>query len=64
MQKSFKAALLSALIYPGAGHFALKKHLIGAIFAGVFSVSLLLTLQEVYAMAQCIANDIVNTRRC
>ena len=62
MQKSFKAALLSALIYPGAGHFALKKHLIGAIFAGVFSVLLLLTLQEVYAMAQCIANDIVNTR--
>jgi hypothetical protein len=58
MKQNIKAALLSALIYPGAGHFALKKTLIGCIFAGVFSVLLIFTLQDVYAMAQCIANDI------
>ena len=41
MNKSIKAALLSALVFPGAGHIFLKKYisgvvLIGASFAGIY----------------------------
>ncbi len=60
MKQDLKAALLTAIVYPGAGHFSLKKHLIGAIFAGVFSVLLILTFQDIFAIAQCTANEIVN----
>ncbi|WP_405597894.1 MULTISPECIES: hypothetical protein [unclassified Pseudoalteromonas] len=60
MKTDLKAALLTAVVYPGAGHFSLKKHLIGAIFAGVFSVLLILTLQDIFAIAQCTANEIVS----
>jgi len=43
MKKSIKAALLSALILPGAGHFFLKKPIIGCVlsviaFAGLYSI--------------------------
>ena len=48
MKANLKAALLTAIIYPGAGHFSLKKHLIGAIFAGVFSVLLILTMTIIF----------------
>lgn len=60
MNKQIKAALLTAVIYPGAGHFSLKKHLVGAIFASVFTVLLILTLQDIFAIAQCTANEIVS----
>jgi hypothetical protein len=33
MKKSTKAVLLSALVFPGAGHFFLKKRISGAIIA-------------------------------
>ena len=35
MKKSTKAALLSALIFPGSGHIYLKKYMAGALLAGV-----------------------------
>ncbi len=35
MKKSVKAALFSALVFPGSGHFLLKKHLQGAVLAGI-----------------------------
>lgn len=60
MKKDLKAALLTAVIYPGAGHFSLKKHLIGSIFAGVFSILLILTLKDIFAIAQCTANELVS----
>jgi hypothetical protein len=34
MTRSMKAVLLSALVFPGAGHFYLKKRLAGAILVG------------------------------
>ena len=34
MNKSTKAALLSALVFPGSGHFFLKKKAVGIILAG------------------------------
>lgn len=55
-----KAALWSAIVYPGAGHFALKKYLIGCIFAGVFTVLLFMTLGDIMAIAQCSANEILS----
>jgi K+-transporting ATPase c subunit len=35
MKKSTKAALLSALVFPGAGHIYLKKYLTGSALIGV-----------------------------
>ncbi|WP_024610729.1 hypothetical protein [Pseudoalteromonas sp. TB64] len=60
MKQDIKAALLTAVVYPGAGHFFLKKRLIGAIFSGVFSLLLILTLKDIFAIAQCTANEIVS----
>ena len=35
MSHAMKAALFSAFIFPGSGHFLLKKHVRGALLAGV-----------------------------
>lgn len=35
MKQSVKAALFSAFVLPGSGHFLLKKHIQGALFSGV-----------------------------
>ena len=40
MSKSTKAALLSALLFPGTGHFFLKKHILGVVLAGTALVAL------------------------
>ncbi len=34
MNKPMKAALLSAFVFPGVGHFLLKKYIPGAVLAG------------------------------
>lgn len=44
MKRSIKAALISALVFPGLGHIYLKKYLVGAFLlfvagASVYSVS-------------------------
>jgi hypothetical protein len=43
MHKATKAALISALIFPGCGHFYLKRKLRGAVFA-LFSAGCLYVL--------------------
>ncbi len=40
MKKHTKAALLSTFIFPGVGHFLLKKHIQGALLAGTALVAL------------------------
>ena len=35
MKQSLKAALFSAFVLPGSGHFLLKKHVQGALLSGV-----------------------------
>lgn len=35
MKKSTKAALLSTLVFPGAGHIYLKKHIVGILLGGI-----------------------------
>ncbi|GAC20229.1 hypothetical protein [Paraglaciecola arctica] len=54
MHKATKAALISALVFPGCGHFYLKSKLRGAVFT-LFSVGCLYVLLT-YAVQ--IANDI------
>jgi hypothetical protein len=60
MKLGHKAILLSVIVYPGLGHFTLKKKLIGLIFVCAFSVLLLLTLHDIFALAQCVANDVIS----
>ncbi len=60
MKKSIKAALLSALVYPGVGHFFLKKSLMGVIFAGVFSIPLYFVISEIIAKAETIVDQITS----
>jgi hypothetical protein len=40
MKKATKAVLLSAFVFPGAGHLYLKKYLLGSILAGVSLVGI------------------------
>ena len=54
MHKATKAALISALAFPGCGHFYLKRKLRGAVFT-LFSVG---CLYVVITYAINIANDI------
>ena len=46
MNKSIKAALLSAFVFPGVGHFFLKKHIAGTVLAGSTLVSLYLVISN------------------
>jgi len=60
MKKSIKAALLSALVLPGAGHFFLKKQLTGMLlailaFAGLYSI-----ISTTLERAQRIADKILS----
>ncbi len=52
MSKSLKAVLLSALVFPGIGHFSLKKPLQGSILSGITIVCLYLLLSAVVDIAQ------------
>ena len=51
MKKSLKAVLVSALIYPGLGHFIFKKYVVGIAFIISFSIPLLLLIQGMLAKA-------------
>jgi len=60
MNKSSKAVLLSALVFPGAGHFYLKKKITGGIllvaaFFGLYSI-----VAMIMERAQLIADKIVS----
>ncbi len=52
MAKSVKAALFSALIFPGSGHFLLKKHIRGFLFTAVSIVCVYALLSTAIEKAQ------------
>ena len=52
MRKSLKAALLSALVFPGAGHFLLKKPVQGILLSGMAVICLYFLLTAVVKIAQ------------
>jgi hypothetical protein len=58
MNKPVKAALLSALIIPGAGHFFLKRTLSGVVLAGVAVVALYVLVSSVVERALELVNKI------
>jgi hypothetical protein len=58
MKKSIKAALLSAFVYPGVGHFYLKKNLIGTIFVCAFTLPLYFIILEIIEKAEHIVEKI------
>ena len=60
MTPSSKAALLSALVFPGSGHFYLKKHIVGALLAGISLVCIYLLISTVMEAAQVISLKIEN----
>ncbi|MCP4769699.1 MAG: hypothetical protein GY875_25995 [Gammaproteobacteria bacterium] len=55
MTPALKATLISALVFPGGGHFYLKKHFAGALLAGISLVCLYLLLSTAMEAAQLIA---------
>ncbi|SHK14431.1 hypothetical protein SAMN05216369_0657 [Marinobacter antarcticus] len=55
MSKSLKAVLLSALVFPGIGHFSLKKPLQGSILSGITIVCIYFLLAAVVDIAQELA---------
>jgi len=55
-----KAALLSALVFPGAGHFYLKKFVSGAVLAIAALGSVYMLVSNALERAQLIADKIVN----
>lgn len=58
MNKPIKAALLSALVFPGAGHIFLKKKFRGIAFAGISFVCLYVLVAEIFKGAMQIAEKI------
>ena len=52
MSKSLKAALLSALVFPGSGHFMLRKHVAGVFLAGVSAICVYVFLSTALEIAQ------------
>ena len=52
MNKSLKAALLSALVFPGVGHFSLKKPIQGVLLSGVSIICLYFLITTSVDIAQ------------
>jgi hypothetical protein len=58
MKKPLKAALFSALIFPGAGQLLLKKYISATYFAAFFGVGLYLLFSNLFARAQDIIDKV------
>jgi len=58
MRKSIKAALYSGLVFPGTGHFSLKRYQRGMIFFAPTMLSLLLLIHYSLGKAYAIADQI------
>lgn len=60
MKRAIKAALMSAFVFPGTGHFYLKKYTMCAIFAFTFSIPLYFIVSEIAAKAEHVVEQIKN----
>lgn len=58
MRKSIKASLLSALVFPGVGHFFLKKYIAALLLIATTSLSLFWLLANLVERALKIAEQI------
>ncbi|VAW70173.1 hypothetical protein MNBD_GAMMA10-2762 [hydrothermal vent metagenome] len=57
---AIKAALLSGLVFPGAGHFYLKKHLMGLVLTICSLGATYYIFSDVFARARAISEKIQN----
>ena len=55
MSRALKAALLSALVFPGIGHFSLKQKVQGTLLSGIAIVCLYFMLTSIVEIAQQIS---------
>lgn len=53
-----KSALLSAFVFPGTGHFYLKRHITGAVLAGTAFIALYFMITTALERAQQIVDKI------
>jgi hypothetical protein len=60
MKKSVKAALMSALIVPGAGHLYLRRHLMGGVLVGATLIALYILVSSALEKAQAITDKILS----
>ena len=59
MTKSTKAVLLSALLFPGSGHFYLKKPIMGSVLTIISIVCLYFFTVSVFSLAKAISDKIL-----
>jgi hypothetical protein len=60
MDKSIKAALLSAFVFPGAGHLYLKKYVSAVVLAGAAFVPLYWLVSKTVEMTLAISDKILS----
>ena len=58
MSKATKAALLSALVFPGTGHFLLKRYITGVVLAATSFAALYLLIAKAVEKALLISEKI------
>ena len=58
MKRSVKAALLSGLVFPGLGHFVLRRPLRGAVFMLPMLLAMVYLLRRVLQLADAILTDL------
>jgi len=59
MKQSYKAALFSALVYPGSGHLMLKQYPMGLLLAGTATGCLGVLVFRAFAIAGTISDRIL-----
>ncbi|MCP4984366.1 MAG: hypothetical protein GY935_28175 [Gammaproteobacteria bacterium] len=60
MSNSLKAALFSTLVFPGAGHFFLKKPIQGFILAAITVASICVLMVRIIEISQQISDRILS----
>ena len=60
MKMSYKAALFSALIFPGSGHLLLKQYPLGFLFAGTAAGCIGALVFRAIAIAQTISDQMLS----
>lgn len=60
MRKSITAVLLSALVFPGAGHLYLRSYLRGCILAAIAAAALVDFIRRVWHEAELIRDQLID----
>ena len=58
MKRSYKAALLSALVFPGVGHFVLQRAGRGCLFIAPTALAMVYVARQVLARANAIVDQV------